>query len=309
MHTAYHHARAPQGASLILFADADTWFAPGALRAAARILRERELELLSLLPTLATDDSWERTFQPACAFELVRQFPLDLVNRKDHERTFANGQFMLFDQDAYDSIGGHTKVKDELLEDIAIARYMTNHGLRPVGCAMADGLVGCKMYDSAAQFRRGWKRIFTEAARRKPERLRKNANRLRITAVGLPGDTSVCFIVAAALLATRPAETLPVAAIIVSAASLMLFFTTIAIIYRSQRVPLRFVLLYPLAAWRTANLLDAAANDLDLGRATEWGGRSYSQVAHQRGKPKSGRPKHSPPQTPSTRRHSGDRHK
>jgi len=42
---------------------------------------------------------------------------------------FANGQVLAFRRDAYWSIGGHQSVKNEVLEDIAIARRVKNYGL------------------------------------------------------------------------------------------------------------------------------------------------------------------------------------
>ena len=92
------------------------------------------------------------------------------VNRRDSRRHFANGQFMLFRRDVYDAIGGHEAVKGELLEDIALARVvgMRRHDYAG-GCLMADGMLFCRMYRSWEAFRRGWRRIYTEAAKRKPQ--------------------------------------------------------------------------------------------------------------------------------------------
>jgi hypothetical protein len=283
MHAAVERADGVVGAELLLFADADTWLEPGALRAAEAYLRRERLDLLSLLPTLTADDPWEKHAQPACGFELVRQYPLDRVNSDHKRRAFANGQFMLFTRDAYDAVGGHAAVKDELLEDIALARLMADQRGMRVGCLIADGLVWCKMYGSREAFRRGWKRIFTEAARRNPTRLRKHAGRVLITGAGLPSDTALCLAVSSAALAMYPESAIALAATLTAGVSLAVFVLAMSLVYRAQRVPLRCVASYPLAAWRCAGVLTEAADDLDSGRETEWGGRSYRREARSAG--------------------------
>ena len=116
---------------LLLFTDADCTFEPEALRAAAALLAERGLHLLSFLNELGTAAWYEWIAQPIAGFELMRQYPLLRVNRGgDRQRAFANGQFLLFDEDAYHAIGGHEAVKDELLEDIALARLIKEHERR-----------------------------------------------------------------------------------------------------------------------------------------------------------------------------------
>jgi hypothetical protein len=116
--------------------------------------------------------------QTAAALELMRQFPLTRVNGIDARRAFANGQFMLFRRDAYDAIGGHEAVKEALLEDLALARNIDAGG-RTMGLFFADGLFHCRMYADWMQFRRGWKRIYTEAASRKASRLSAWGLRIR----------------------------------------------------------------------------------------------------------------------------------
>ena len=279
MHSAFTHAEGPPSAELLLFLDADTWLEDGALRAAAHHLRDQRLDLLSLLPTLTADDAWEKHAQPACGFELVRQYPLDAVNRDTKRRAFANGQFMLFTRRGYLDLGTHAAVKDELLEDIAIARLLVDRMHRRVGCLMADGLVRCKMYGSWPQFRRGWKRIFTEAARRNPARLRKHARRSLLAGVGLPGDAFLCLALAGVCAAIWPSDAIALITLGLGLAGTGAFLLAIGAIYQKQRVPIRCAPTYPLAAWRTARILLDAANDLDLGRATVWAGRSYERRA------------------------------
>ncbi len=62
----------------------------------------------------------------------------------------ANGQYILFRRDAYESVGGHAAVRDHLVEDVALGRLVaarTGEGMRLINCD-GSGLVHCRMYTS-----------------------------------------------------------------------------------------------------------------------------------------------------------------
>ena len=136
---------------------------------------------MSLLSDLTLHRLHERLVQPVAAMNLVRLYPIERVNRRENPRPFANGQFMLFQRDVYEGIGGHEAVKDSTIEDIHLARCVHQHGGRG-GLFMADGMFTCSMYESWHDFCVGWQRIYAGACNFKPARLRKNA--YRVFAVG-----------------------------------------------------------------------------------------------------------------------------
>ena len=178
VHVGVTQSRNAADADYLLFADADTVFAPGCIAAALALMRERNLDFLSLLSTLTYRTWFERVVQPAATLELMRQYPLTLANAATGRRPFANGQFMLFTRAAYEDVGGHAAVKSALLEDIALSRRIDARK-RAAGLFLAAGLFHCSMYGDWAQFRRGWKRIYTEAADRNARRLAHSALRAR----------------------------------------------------------------------------------------------------------------------------------
>ncbi len=277
LHRGATTSRGAADASLLLFVDADTELHPQCLRATVALLHQRDLDLLSLLSTLRHDAWFERLVQPATGFELVRQYPIDLVNRRDSRRHFANGQFMLFRRAAYETIGGHAAVRDELLEDIALARAigMRRHDFHG-GCLMANGMLHCRMYRSWADFRRGWQRIFTEAAKRKPARLRSSARRLLATGVILPSAAPLAIAAGgAAKLTGLGPDWLAGPTLVAGIVGTTFVLAAVTIVYAAQHAPLPWVLAYPVGAWWTQRLLRDAARDLTWGRATEWAGRTY----------------------------------
>ena len=267
-------------AELLLFVDADMSFHPGVVRAAVALLRERALDLLSLLCTLRYEKDFERRLQPAAGFELVRRFPLDRINRDKGGPRFANGQFMLFERAMYERIGGHAVARKALLEDLKLARRVRNKRIDGrVGVFMAGGIVRCAMYDSLDEFRRGWKRIYTEAARSRVRDLYRSAWRLRLTGVVLPVAGLVCGASGLALLVIQTDWWLGVPMVLVGLAARFVFNRGLWLIYQTQHAPIMAMGWFPVGAWRIAGILDEAARDLKRGNPTEWAGKRYAREA------------------------------
>lgn len=265
-------------AAMLLFADADTVFDSGLVRASVALLLARKLDLLSLLSTLTNEQWFERWVQPAAGFELIRQYPLDMVNRAVRPRAFANGQFMLFRRDLYDRIGGHERVKDFLLEDIAFARHLDIvRKTMPSrwGVLMTGGMLRCRMYRDWTSFRRGWKRIYTEASLRRPKQLREWARRKVLSGVAMPAGALACAVAGPIVfLWDRPLGLTMLGA---GLFALVMIVITMARIYADQGLSARWAIGYPFGAWRVAGLLSEAASDLDRGVKTVWGGKEYTR--------------------------------
>jgi glycosyltransferase involved in cell wall biosynthesis len=282
--SAVNNSAHAEGAEWLLFADADTVFEPGCVRATVGLAERRGLDLLSLLSTLEVRDWFEWVAQPAAGVELLRQYPPTKVSGGRHgdQRPFANGQFMLFRRGPYDRMTGHAAAKDELLEDIALARRLWYLG-GSVGLLFADGMVRCRMYESWSQFRRGWKRIYTEAANRNARRLAMNAWRLRLTGCVLP-TASIAALGAGAAVWLGTGDPLGAITASAGAAALGLMVVALGAGFRLSRTPMGSVALYPMGAWLTAGILAEAGRDLESGVATEWAGRTYARPVRTRRK-------------------------
>lgn len=257
----------------LLFTDADTVFDLRLCRAAISLALHRGLALLSLLSTLSHERWFERIIQPVAALNLMKMYPLERINRAENSRAFANGQFMLFDRKWYEQIGGHTAVKNDLLEDIAFARRINAAGGRG-GIALSDGMLNVSMYDSMDAFLRGWKRIFMEGCKRKPARLRKYAWRLMAIGVLLQVIqfagliTAVAFVVMGYVLLAVPIT-------VVTLVSLAIQFFVLRRVYPMGGAPRSAVWFYPVGAFMVMRVMFEAANDLQHRRPVVWGGREY----------------------------------
>ena len=258
----------------IIFTDADTCFDPKLVRASVAMATDRRLQLLSLLSTLTTRRWFERVVQPVAAVHLTRMYPIERVNRAERPRPFANGQFMLFDRAWYERLGGHERVKNDLLEDVAFARLVHEKGGR-CGIFLAKGMLTCSMYDSLDQLMTGWKRIFIETSRRRPRILRKNARLVHGLGIAGPLIQLFTLVVAAMVIAEGNIPFGGVLAVLVAIG----FGTQIAAllwIYRLSGVPLPMVLLFPVGSWFVRRNFNEAARDLEMGVPIRWAGREYT---------------------------------
>lgn len=268
-------------AEFLVFADADTVLHASCLRAAAAIVDARSLDMLSLLSTLTFDEPFERLAQAPCVFELMRRYPPLLASRDADRRPFANGQFMLWRSDAYERVGTHAAFAGELLEDIAMARAAWREKLR-VHVLTAGQMLACRMYPDEDAFHRGWRRIFTESANRKPKRLESWATAAIVRGNFVP--VILLALVTHAVLSLFTGGTswewLALSAAVAALASWVL---GVCVFLANASVPsgyrLAVLLQWPLGSVRTALILRAAAADLRGGRSTLWAGKSYERPA------------------------------
>ncbi|MEP7181052.1 MAG: glycosyltransferase family 2 protein [Betaproteobacteria bacterium] len=277
-HSGVTRGRAAAHAGHLLFADADTVFSPGCIAASLAMMRQRELDFLSLLSTLIYDKWFTCVVQTAAALELMRQYPLARANARTDRRAFANGQFMLFTRDAYDAVGGHAAVKAALLEDIALARLIESHR-RNAGVFLAAGLFHCRMYEDWPRFRQGWKRIYTEAANRKSRRLSVSALRIRCLGTVFPLWMLGCGMVGAIVVArdARMGWTLVALALVATTCWLGALMRVSSL----AGAPAWTAPLHIVGAWLTGGVLSEAARDLRSRRPVSWGGREYDLGADQ----------------------------
>ncbi len=158
-HGMYQGAKLATGEYLI-FTDADCFFqCPDCLRIAMEFALDHKVDLLSVLPVLETSSFWERVLQPVCSGVLIIWFQPKWVNDPKHKRAYANGAFMLFSRACYEALGGHTTVREFLLEDMEFARLTKEKGMRLYVVQNRD-LYRTRMYEGFKATFNGWSRIF-----------------------------------------------------------------------------------------------------------------------------------------------------
>jgi len=120
---------------------------------------DTKADLLSVLPTLEMKGFWENVVQPVCGGVMLIWFDKDKVNSPHRRHAYANGAFMLIRREAYEAVGGHEAVKDQVNEDMHMAAAVKKAGMN-LRVVPNRGLYLTRMYTSLGQIVRGWSRIF-----------------------------------------------------------------------------------------------------------------------------------------------------
>jgi chlorobactene glucosyltransferase len=148
-------ARRARG-DLLVFTDADVRWRPGALRAVSHLVDKQRADVLTVWPTQRTVTWAERLVVPLMMMVVMGYLP-ELAVRWAPLPIFAaaNGQCLVFRRSAYARMGGHRKVRGEVVEDVALARLAKRESQRLV-MALGDQLVETRMYHDWDEVRRGF---------------------------------------------------------------------------------------------------------------------------------------------------------
>ncbi|MEX5720645.1 glycosyltransferase [Geodermatophilus maliterrae] len=141
---------------VLLFVDADVRLTPDAVAAAVWLLDAHGLDLVSPWPRPVAGTLAERLVQPLSPWLWMTTLPLRAAERSPRPSlTAANGQFLALTRRGYLRARGHAAVRDEVVEDVALARAVKRAGGRAVPAAGA-ALAECRMYDGWAAMREGY---------------------------------------------------------------------------------------------------------------------------------------------------------
>lgn len=261
----------------LLFTDADTRHEPALLGHAAGALRNGG-DLVSLVPQQEMVSLWERIVLPHVFTVLVMRYPdLRRINRSRNPRdAIANGQFILVRRDAYEAVGGHEAVRDEVVEDLRLAQLVVGAGRRLFLAHGAD-LMRTRMYRSLGAIVEGWSKNLAIGARQTVDPwLRPLVPWLIAVFVLLVWVVPPVVFLAGLFTPIDPR----VHAWSVLATAAGLVFQVVTLL--RMRVPVLYALSYPLGAAITALLVVRSAL---RGSVVEWKGRTYRLRGTKGGRP------------------------
>jgi chlorobactene glucosyltransferase len=139
----------------LLFVDADTVLAPGAVAAMVQAAQARRADLLTLMPRIEAGGFGEALLLPSILLMFGTILPLGLVTATRWPvLSGALGPFLLFRKESYWALGGHEAVRTQIVEDIALSRLVKRHGGRVVWVDGTD-LVRVRFYRSFGETWRG----------------------------------------------------------------------------------------------------------------------------------------------------------
>lgn len=140
----------------LLFVDADVELNAGAISAAYATARARNVAMVTLWARQELVTFWERAVQPVMiGLNMATDTLLRVNDPRYPDAAFANGQFIFVRREAYEQVGGHTRVRDAVVEDQKLSWEFKHAGL-PI--LMMDGtrVLSTRMYTSLEGIWEGW---------------------------------------------------------------------------------------------------------------------------------------------------------
>lgn len=132
--------------SYFLFIDADVILEKESVSSALYEIQKKNADMLSVFPKQIILSIGEKAVVPFMNWLLLSFLPVKLVSSPKYKSfAGANGQFILWKKDTYEKSGGHSAVKNEIVEDIETARYLKKSGYK-ILLLMSNDLVSCRMY-------------------------------------------------------------------------------------------------------------------------------------------------------------------
>jgi cellulose synthase/poly-beta-1,6-N-acetylglucosamine synthase-like glycosyltransferase len=283
LHTAAKEVTTPW----ILFVDSDVKVERDALSVALEQAAGRGYDAVSILTRLECEGFLAQLVLPLAAASVGAMTRMSQTNEDTRKHiAFANGQFILIRREAYEKVGGHEAVRDNITEDVALMRLLKRAGSR-VRLYYGQQFASTQMHTSFMQMRNGWARIFSGACERNPWPI--VAAMLFVLLAGL----SVYVALIGAFVA-RDMHWLGVALV-----HWIIMSTVLTIVYAQSGNRRRLSLLFPLGGTMMLALYAAAIKACFTGRIA-WRGTSYTagsaspQVEWLRVEPPAGAPAEEP---------------
>jgi chlorobactene glucosyltransferase len=140
----------------LAFVDADTFHDPDCLARAYAEALQRGSSLVSYVPDMVLGGLGEKIGVPVITFAFYLLFPIGMVRwLKSRYAAMAVGTLMLVRRDVYERLGGHAGLRQDIVEDVAMARAVKSLGER-VDLLDGTGLLYTRFYHNAREVWNGF---------------------------------------------------------------------------------------------------------------------------------------------------------
>ena len=141
--------------SHILLLDADIILEPGLIETMLSRAKKNNIKLLSLMAHLRMVSFWEKLLIPAFIFFFKLLYPFYLSNLPDKKIAAAAGGCVLLQTDVLEELGGFECIKNELIDDCALAKKFKQNGYK-TWVGLTHSAISIRSYDSPTGI---WKMI------------------------------------------------------------------------------------------------------------------------------------------------------
>lgn len=136
---------------ILIFTDADNCPAPSAVVNTVAYMQKLELGLLSAFPEKVTVTLAEKLVVPVVDMFVYAGLPLWLTYfSRFPSLAAASGLWIAFTRNAYQQIGGHQAVSNQIVEDVELSRLAKKNGIKILTLA-GTRVVSCRMYHSFSE--------------------------------------------------------------------------------------------------------------------------------------------------------------
>ena len=133
---------------ILIFTDADNRPAPNAIANTVAYMQELELGFFSAFPEKVTGTLAEKLVVPVVDMFVYAGLPLWLTYfSRFPSLAAASGLWIAFTREAYQLIGGHQAVSNQIVEDVELSRLAKKRGIKILTSA-GTRVVSCRMYHS-----------------------------------------------------------------------------------------------------------------------------------------------------------------
>lgn len=147
----------------LVFLDADVRLHPYAISSAISKMKALKWDFISPYPKQLAGTFIEKLIQPLLQWSWIASVPLRIAERfPNRQMTIANGQFLIIKRSAYEKIGGHSSIANEVLDDLEIARKLIESGVKG-GVADGSSVASCRMYSNSKELVSGYTKSLWKA--------------------------------------------------------------------------------------------------------------------------------------------------
>lgn len=244
----------------LFFVDADVRLTPDAISHSLSMMQQKKIALLSGFSRFVLPTWLNKLLVPMQHFIVLFHLPIALANyTKWPAATAAHGGFMFFDRSAYEAIGGHGAVRSEIVEDVALARRIKQHGRR-MWLVNVTRFASCTMYSTNQEVWSGFaKNIFN--------------------GIGRSTSFAISIIFFYSLFYVAPGVLFLIGLLVEQQLLLLPYFLIClqaALVYVKTREPIGLAFVMPASALAFVTLLGYAVVQAKNGKPVEWKGRFYT---------------------------------
>lgn len=156
---------------VLVFIDADTQLESGFIESVNTAIQDLNLDALTIWPHQVLRSFWEKVVIPQLYYVIYTLLPIKYtfsdpkwmpkswIPKLRASFAAACGQCMIFTRQAYDIIGGHDSVRDQVVEDVQLARRVRAENLR-FRMFHGNDTFSCRMYSNQSEIFQGFRKNF-----------------------------------------------------------------------------------------------------------------------------------------------------